>query len=58
MIDDWNWEDVRNGTLDAFKDLNTNIKFKYEIITEQPHYDYDGKIGWWNGIGIFVIGKN
>jgi hypothetical protein len=58
MIDDWSWEDVRNGTMDAFKDLNTNIKFKYEIITEQPHYDYNGKQGWWNGIGIFVIGKN
>ena len=44
--------------MDAFKDLNTNIKFKYEIITEQPHYTDEGKNGWWNGIGIFVIGKN
>lgn len=58
MIDDWSWEAVRNGTMDAFKDLNTNIKFKYEIITEQPHYNEEGKKGWWNGIAIFVIGKN
>jgi hypothetical protein len=58
MIDDWSWEDVRNGTMNAFKDLNTNIKFQYEIITEQPHYDEEGKKGWWNGIGIFVIGKS
>ena len=58
IIDDWSWEDVRNATMDAFKDLNTNIKFKYEIITEQPHYTDEGKNGWWNGIGIFVIGKN
>ena len=57
IIDDWSWEIVRHGTLDAFRDLNTNIKFQYEIITEQPHYHEEGKKGWWNGIGIFVIGK-
>lgn len=57
MIDDWSWEDVRKGTMDAFRDLNTVIKFKYEIIVEQPHYDETGIKGWWNGIGIFVIGK-
>ena len=57
MIDDWSWETVRQGTMDAFRDLNTNIKFKYEIITEQPHYDEYGSKNWWNGIGIFIIGK-
>lgn len=54
LIDDWNWNDVRNGTLDALKDLNIKIKYKHEILTEQPHY-IKGKTTYWNGIGIFII---
>jgi len=57
MVDDWSWEDVRNGTLDAFHDLGTKIKFRHEIITEQPHYNQYGTENYWNGCGIFVIGK-
>ena len=57
IIDDWSWDTTRKGTMDAFRDLNTKIKFKYEIITEQPHYNEFGIKNWWNGIGIFIIGK-
>ena len=56
IIDDWNRSDVRNGTLDAFRDLGTNLKFQYEINTKEPHY-INGKDNWWAGCGIFVIGK-
>lgn len=55
LIDDWNREEVRKGTLDAFKDLNINIKFKYEIFTQEPHYIIGVK-DWWAGIGIFIVG--
>lgn len=54
LIDDWNWEDVRKGTLDAIKDLGLKVKFKHEILTPQPHYIL-GVDNWWNGIGIFII---
>jgi len=55
LIDDWNRTEVRNGTLDALRDLNIKIKFKYEIFTEEPHY-INGADNWWAGIGIFIIG--
>jgi glycosyltransferase involved in cell wall biosynthesis len=54
LIDDWNWDEVKNGTLQAFTDLNVNIKYNYQIRTPQPHNEF-GKTNWWNGIGIFII---
>ena len=56
LIDDWNWDEVKNGTLQAFTDLNVNIKYNYQIRTPQPHNEL-GKTNWWNGIGIFIIDK-
>lgn len=56
LIDDWNWKEVQDGTLNAFKDLNVDVKYNYQITTDQPHSEL-GKNNWWNGIGIFIIGK-
>lgn len=60
MIDDWNWEDVRRGTLDAFRDLKIDIVDKREIITDVKDFNvnYRSNAPWWNGIGIFVLGTN
>ena len=60
MVDDWNWADVRNGTLDAFRDLKTEIIHTREIFTTVTHFDpgRPDAAPWWNGIGIFVIGTN
>jgi hypothetical protein len=60
MIDDWNWEDVRKGTLDAFSNLKVEITYKKEIHTTTTHFDptRPDEAHWWNGIGIFVIGTN
>jgi predicted O-methyltransferase YrrM len=61
MIDDWNWSDVRKGTLDAFSDLGINFLFQHEIVL--PEKDiigmpvHNGRNTWWNGIGIFVLDK-
>lgn len=61
MVDDWNWPDVRNGTLDAFSDLEINILYKKEIILPPSETagmpNHKGKQTWWNGIGVFVIDK-
>lgn len=61
IIDDWNWEDVRNGTFRAIKDLGLDIKFKHEIILDSSELvnmpDHSGKNTWWNGIGIFILSK-
>lgn len=58
LVDDWNWEDVRNGTNLAFeKSPELKIHYKKEIFsplfTEKPGDDE----GYWNGMGIFVIEK-
>jgi predicted O-methyltransferase YrrM len=60
MIDDWNWADVRNGTLDAFRDLNIEIVHTREIVNDLKDFNINDRRNapWWNGIGIFVLGTN
>jgi hypothetical protein len=53
VIDDWNWEFVRQGTLDAIKELNLFITWQKEIVSP-----FNGHPDWWNGMGIFVLVKN
>ena len=60
MVDDWNWTDVRNGTLDAFRDLKIEIVHTHELFTTTTHFDagHPDAAPWWNGIGVFVLGIN
>jgi hypothetical protein len=54
IVDDWNWEHVRDGVNDSFKELNVTELYSREIFTEgngiQPT--------WWNGIYIGILMKN
>lgn len=52
IVDDWNWEMVRKGTMGAIKDLNLKIHKQIEYFTE--HQD---KNTWWNGCSFFVLEK-
>ncbi len=53
VIDDWNWEDTRIGTFEAFDHLG------YEILSEQylPANRDSDKENWWNGMYVAVIRK-
>lgn len=53
VVDDWNSDDVKNGTYAAFKKLN------YEILFEQIlPANFNGDIeNWWNGLYVAVIRK-
>ena len=58
IVDDWNWDDVRNGTFAGIKEANLSIKYHYEI----KHTDDNSHslqptafTHFWNGIGIFVL---
>ena len=53
LVDDWNFNDVKVGTLRAMVDLKLNILFEKQINTESD----DPKNDWHNGIGIFVLEK-
>ena len=61
MIDDWNWEGVRNGTINSIKDNNCEILYQKEIRTthDNTHAKIFGQNSdWHNGISIFVLKKN
>ena len=54
LVDDWNFNDVKVGTLRAMVDLKLNILFEKQINTESDDPNND----WHNGIGIFVLEKD
>jgi hypothetical protein len=65
LVDDWNWIRVRNGTLDAIRDLNLEILHTSHHRTgtrrcqrnnRQP-YHHGQSSRWHNGIGVFELKK-
>lgn len=62
VVDDWNWKDVRKGTMDAINNLKLRIVFKHEIrLTDDDTHTppwANGQLTWHNGIGIFVLSKS
>ena len=50
IIDDWNWKQVQEGTIESIKEENLKVMYDHFILTsgENPN-DY------WNGLGIFVL---
>jgi predicted O-methyltransferase YrrM len=60
LVDDWNWEAVRNGTRKSIQDLNLTVLYEKEIRltwdnshTLQP----EAKDTWWNGIYVAILQK-
>ncbi|HTH82126.1 MAG TPA: class I SAM-dependent methyltransferase [Mucilaginibacter sp.] len=61
IVDDWNWEPVRNGTMDAIRDLKLKQIWSKEIrLTHNNEHTPDdvAKATWWNGIAAFVLQKS
>lgn len=61
IIDDWNYDDVRNGTIESLKEANVTIVYEKEIrltndgtTTPEPLLSE----GYWNGLYIAVLRKN
>jgi hypothetical protein len=61
IVDDWNWNGVREGTRRAMAKLDIPIIFEKEIIL--PEADvvdmprHRGRKTWWNGICVMIIDK-
>jgi hypothetical protein len=60
IVDDWNWQDVRDGTLESISDLGLKIVYEKEIrltqdnsVTPEPLLS----TGWWNGIYVVILQK-
>jgi hypothetical protein len=61
IVDDWNWDQVRNGTNDAIKHWDLEVLWKKEIIlTENNEHTPLNEAGpnWWNGIAVYLLKKN
>lgn len=61
IVDDWNWKDVRKGTIDSINKLNLTVLYENEIrltfdnsVTPEPTLSTT----WWNGIYVVVLKKN
>lgn len=52
VVDDWNWEQVRNGTRNSIQSLNLKVLYEKEIrTTSYPCQD------WWNGMAVYILQK-
>lgn len=62
LVDDYNWPEVRDGTLRAINDLKLEIIFRHELFVSpedsEDMPDHYGKHTWWNGCGIFLLKKH
>ena len=60
IVDDWNWIDVRNGTLSAINNLNLKVLYEREIRLTYNNYHTPmplAKATWWNGIYVAILKK-
>jgi hypothetical protein len=57
IVDDWNWQQVRDGTYRAIKQLNAKIVYEKEIKTTTDNSTTTLSDTWWNGMGVFVLSK-
>jgi len=61
IVDDWNWEPVRLGTINAIADLNLEIVSSIEIRTTKDgsHPEISGKASdWHNGYFLSILKKS
>ena len=60
IADDWNWECVRDGTINSIQKLNLKVLYEKEIrlTSDNSHTPYPlSKDTWWNGIYVSVLQK-
>ena len=60
IVDDWNWHDVRDGTIKSIQNLNLKVLYEKEVRltwdnshTPQPQASQT----WWNGIYVAILQK-
>ena len=60
IVDDWNWQDVRDGTNEAIKKLNLKVLYEKEVrlTWDNSHTpNPEATNSWWNGIYVAVLQK-
>lgn len=61
IVDDWNWKDVRDGTMKSIQKLNLKVLYEKEIRTTQddshPVWGSEEQRNWHNGIYVSILQK-
>jgi hypothetical protein len=60
IVDDWNWKDVRHGTVNSIKKLNLKVLYEKEVrlTWDNSHTpEPQAKATWWNGIYVAILQK-
>jgi hypothetical protein len=60
IVDDWNWKDVRDGTINSIKKLNLKVLYEQKVrLTWDNSHTPEPKARdtWWNGIYVAILQK-
>ena len=57
IVDDWNWKDVRDGTVNSIQKLNLKVLYEKEIRLSWDEKTTHEKNTWWNGIYVAILQK-
>jgi len=60
IVDDWNWNDVRDGTINSIEKLNLKILYEKEVRLTWDNSHTPQPLAadtWWNGIYIAILQK-
>jgi hypothetical protein len=57
IVDDWNWKQVRDATIDSINSLKLDIIWQKEIKLDNNNETTSNKLTWWNGIAVFLLKK-
>ena len=61
IVDDWNWKDVRDGTINSIQKLNLKVLYEKEIKTTNndthPEWGSPEQKEWHNGIYVAILQK-
>ena len=60
IVDDWNWQEVRDGTMRAISEIDLRVDYALEIRTtvDSSHPEVHSELSdWHNGYFISVLSK-
>lgn len=60
IVDDWNWQFIRDGTQDGIEKCNLKVLYQKEIrlTWDDSHTpESEAKTNWWNGMSVFILQK-
>lgn len=56
--DDWQYGDVKRGTMDGLADSGCEILFQQELLNEEPYHEEEHRnMEWWRGFMVYLIRK-